>query len=31
MAAGDILTPDLIGDLILEQAVRAPDRTGLIF
>ncbi len=31
MAAGDILTPDLIGDLIREQAARAPDRVGLIF
>ena len=31
MAASDILTPDLIGDLIREQAARAPDRIGLIF
>ena len=31
MAETGILTPDSMGDLIREQAARAPDRTGLIF
>ncbi len=31
MAGSDILTPALIGDLIREQAARAPGKVGLIF
>ena len=31
MSGLDILTPPMIGDLIDEQAARAPDRVGLIF
>ena len=31
MSVSNILTPALMGDLIREQAARAPDRVGLIF